>query len=120
MNQTDSRFEINQNADMDKIGKMVVEAMIAADENDVDSTRDIIFDLYNHIYPHASRVMTQEEITAYKLTLAATSLHRAAVSITMLDHNNPVVAELNQDVSEAAQLITDVANGMFPADEQEG
>ncbi|MGE0919408.1 hypothetical protein [Trichlorobacter lovleyi] len=61
----DQSFEINHAADLEKLGKMVSEAIEYHDDKDYDSTRDMLLELHNQIYPNACRRLTPEETEAY-------------------------------------------------------
>lgn len=102
---TDRRFEINPVADLTKIGGKVTEALIAVDECDIDSTRDIIFELYGYIFPNACKVMTPEETRQLYHREAMHCLHIACGHTHAFDDNDPVILDIRGNITHALQLL---------------
>lgn len=74
----DKRFELNPDADLDIIGELVSQALLAADGSDPDTARDLLWSLHDHLYPHSTQTMTAEQESNYRLAQTLINLQVAA------------------------------------------
>ena len=63
MQNDDNRFEINHSVNLEQLGRLAGEALIAFDE-DNDACRDLLLEIHTQIYPNSWRLATPEEIAA--------------------------------------------------------